>query len=380
MIRRQIKDFLLKSASQYPVVLVHGPRQSGKTTLCRDTFADKPYISLENPDTRERALQDPRGFFKSIPNGAILDEIQNVPHLLSYMQQIVDESNQKGLFIITGSNNFALQQAVTQTLAGRVAMLKLLPFSLDEIKELNASDSIDSLILSGGYPRYITERPDRFFFYQNYISTYVERDVRQIVNIKDAALFHRFLVLCAGRIGSILDYTSLSNDCGINVRTAKEWLSILEASFIGFTLNPWYMNRTKRLIKSPKFYFYDTGLACALLGIAEESQLNRDPLRGNLFENLVILERMKRSFNCAEQKNFWYYRTSDGKEIDLVEETGRILTPFEIKSSETFNSEFVKNFGVFEKEYPEMCGEKTVVYAGKESFEFKGVQVKNFRP
>lgn len=379
MIRRQIKDFLLKSASQYPVVLVHGPRQSGKTTLCRDTFADKPYISLENPDTRERALQDPRGFLKSILNGAILDEIQNVPHLLSYMQQIVDESNQKGLFIVTGSNNFALQQAVTQTLAGRVAMLKLLPFSLDEIKELNANDSIDSLILSGGYPRYITERPDQFFFYQNYISTYVERDVRQIVNIKDTALFHRFLVLCAGRIGSILDYTSLSNNCGINVRTAKEWLSILEASFIGFTLNPWYMNRTKRLIKSPKFYFYDTGLACALLGITEESQLNRDPLRGNLFENLVILERMKRSFNCAEQKNFWYYRTSDGKEIDLVEETGRILTPFEIKSSETFNSEFVKNFGVFEKEYPEMCGEKTVVYAGHESFEFKGVQVKNFR-
>lgn len=376
MIERQIKDFLIKAASEYPVVLVHGPRQSGKTTLCRATFGHKPYISLENPDVRERAIQDPRGFFNSLPSGAILDEIQNVPQLLSYMQQIVDDSKQNGMFIITGSNNFALQQAITQSLAGRVAMLKLLPFSMAETKDLNVDSSIDKLIISGGYPRYITERPDRTFFYQNYISTYVERDVRQIVNIKDASLFHRFLVLCAGRIGSILDYTTLSNDCGINVRTAKEWLSILEASFIGFSLNPWYVNRTKRLVKSPKFYFYDTGLACALLGIAEESQLNRDPLRGNLFENLVILEKMKQAYNRAEQKNFWYYRTSDGKEIDLVEETGRMLTPFEIKSSETFNSDYIKNFATFEKEYPEMCGEKIVIYGGCEDFEFKGALVK----
>jgi len=314
-----------------------------------------------------------------LPDGAILDEIQNVPQLLSYMQQIVDESHQKGLFIVTGSNNFALQQAITQTLAGRIAMLKLLPFSLEEIKDLNAGSSVDSLIISGGYPRYITERPDRSFFYQNYISTYVERDVRQIINIKDAALFHRFLVLCAGRIGSILDYTALSNDCGVSVKTIKEWLSILEASFIGFTLNPWYLNRTKRLVKSPKFYFYDTGLACTLLGIADENQLNRDPLRGNLFENLVILEKIKRAYNLVEQKNFWYYRTSDGKEIDLVEETGRVLTPFEIKSSATFNSDYIKNFDVFQKEYPELCGEKTVIYAGNENFEFKGIKVKGFK-
>ncbi len=369
---------LKKVAKEYPVVLVHGPRQSGKTTICRAVFTDKPYVSMENPDTRSRALEDPRGFLAVFPNGVILDEIQRTPNLLSYMQQIVDEKKQNGFFILTGSDNFSLQQITSQSLAGRIALLTLLPFSMKEIKSETWLTGTDKRILYGGYPRLITETPDRTFFFKNYIGSYIERDVRQIVNVKDSNLFHRFLTLCAGRIGSILDYTSLSNDCGISVKTVKEWLSILESSYICFLLNPWYVNRNKRLIKSPKLYFYDTGVACSLLGIYEEAQLNRDPLRGNLFENLVILEKIKQAFNTTKPSNFWYYRTSSGIEVDLVEENGHTLTPTEIKSAASFNSSFCKNLTVFKSEYPEESAGENIVYAGSENFTYKGIRVCNF--
>ena len=378
MIKREMSSTLKKVAKEYPVVLVHGPRQSGKTTICRAVFSDKPYVSMENPDTRSRALEDPRGFLADFPNGVILDEIQRTPNLLSYMQQIVDEKKQNGFFILTGSDNFSLQQITSQSLAGRIALLTLLPFSMKEIKSETWLAGTDKRILYGGYPRLITETPDRTFFFKNYIGSYIERDVRQIVNVKDSNLFHRFLTLCAGRIGSILDYTSLSNDCGISVKTVKEWLSILESSYICFLLNPWYVNRNKRLIKSPKLYFYDTGVACSLLGIYEETQLNRDPLRGNLFENLVILEKIKQAFNTTKPSNFWYYRTSSGIEVDLVEENGRTLTPTEIKSAASFNSSFCKNLTVFKSEYPEESAGENIVYAGSENFTYKGIRVCNF--
>lgn len=378
MIKREMSSTLKKVAKEYPVVLVHGPRQSGKTTICRAVFSDKPYVSMENPDTRSRALEDPRGFLADFPNGVILDEIQRTPNLLSYMQQIVDEKKQNGFFILTGSDNFSLQQITSQSLAGRIALLTLLPFSMKEIKSETWLTGTDKRILYGGYPRLITEMPDRTFFFKNYIGSYIERDVRQIVNVKDSNLFHRFLTLCAGRIGSILDYTSLSNDCGISVKTVKEWLSILESSYICFLLNPWYVNRNKRLIKSPKLYFYDTGVACSLLGIYEEAQLNRDPLRGNLFENLVILEKIKQAFNTTKPSNFWYYRTSSGIEVDLVEENGRTLTPTEIKSAASFNSSFCKNLTVFKSEYPEESAGENIVYAGSENFTYKGIRVCNF--
>lgn len=378
MIKREMSSTLKKVAKEYPVVLVHGPRQSGKTTICRAVFTDKPYVSMENPDTRSRALEDPRGFLADFPNGVILDEIQRTPNLLSYMQQIVDEKKQNGFFILTGSDNFSLQQITSQSLAGRIALLTLLPFSMKEIKSETWLTGTDKRILYGGYPRLITETPDRTFFFKNYIGSYIERDVRQIVNVKDSNLFHRFLTLCAGRIGSILDYTSLSNDCGISVKTVKEWLSILESSYICFLLNPWYVNRNKRLIKSPKLYFYDTGVACSLLGIYEEAQLNRDPLRGNLFENLVILEKIKQAFNTTKPSNFWYYRTSSGIEVDLVEENGHTLTPTEIKSAASFNSSFCKNLTVFKSEYPEESAGENIVYAGSENFTYKGIRVCNF--
>lgn len=371
MIEREMSFSLKKAANEYPVVLIHGPRQSGKTTLCRAVFPNKPYVSMENPDTRSRALDDPRGFLGGYPHGAIFDEIQRTPNLLSYMQQIVDEKKQNGLFILTGSDNFSLRQITSQSLAGRIALFNLLPFSMEEIKSQSWLDNVDKRILYGGYPRLVTEKPERTFFFRNYIGSYVERDVRQIINVKDTNLFQRFLALCAGRIGSILDYTSLSNDCGISVKTVKEWLSILEASYICFQLHPWYVNRTKRLIKSPKLYFYDTGVACALLEINEESQLNRDPLRGNLFENLVILEKIKKAFNTVKPSKFWYYRTSSGIEVDLVEEFGRNLIPTEIKSSASFHSDFCKNLDVFRSEYPNESTNGTVLYAGTEKFMYK---------
>lgn len=377
MIEREMKRTLLKAAKEYPVVLVHGPRQSGKTTLCKESFPQKPYVSLENPDVRLRAKEDPRGFLGEYADGAILDEIQRLPELLSYLQQIVDDCHQNGLFVLTGSDSFALRQETSQTLAGRIAVLTLLPLSISETKDIDWLSDADLRMISGGYPRNISERPDRSFFYRNYIASYVERDVRRLVNIKDSDLFRRFLTLCAGRVGALIDYASLSNDCGISVKTVKEWLAILGASFICFQLEPWFVNRTKRLVKTPKLYFYDTGLACALLGIDTPEQLSRDPLRGGIFENLVILEKMKQRFNAAEPDRFWFYRTSAGVEIDLVEECGRELLPTEIKSAATFNADFVKNFATFEKEYPE-CGERTVAYAGSESFAYKGVQVKNY--
>lgn len=380
MIERQITKAVQKAAREYPVVVVHGPRQSGKTTLCKMAFPKKNYYSLENPDVRERVLADPRRFFDENPRGAIIDEIQNAPELLSYMQQIVDDKKKNGLFILTGSNNLLLMDKVTQTLAGRIAIFTLLPFSLAELQS-DASllkKNLDTQILYGGYPRLLSQKINRTSFYQNYIASYVERDVRHLLNIKDASLFRRFLQLCATRIGNMFDAVSLSNDSGISVKTVNEWLSVLEMSFICFRLQPWYQNRNKRLVRTPKIYFYDTGVACSLLGLHTPEQLNHDPLRGGLFENLVISEALKSNYNSAASADFWYYRTSNGVEVDLVKQDGRFLYPVEIKSSQTFHPDFVKNIEKFSADYSDVCKKPKVVYAGKEEFTFKDVNVCNY--
>lgn len=380
MLERQITKAVQKASREYPVVVVHGPRQSGKTTLCKMAFPKKNYYSLENPDVRERVLADPRSFFEENPRGAIIDEIQNAPELLSYMQQIVDDKKKNGLFILTGSNNLLLMDKVTQTLAGRIAIFTLLPFSLGELQS-NASllkKNLDTQILYGGYPRLLSQKINRTSFYQNYIASYVERDVRQLLNIKDASLFRRFLQLCATRIGNMFDAVSLSNDCGISVKTVNEWLSVLEMSFICFRLQPWYQNRNKRLVRTPKIYFYDTGVACSLLGLHTPEQLNHDPLRGGLFENLVISEALKSNYNSAASADFWYYRTSNGVEVDLVRQDGRFLYPVEIKSSQTFHPDFVKNIEKFSADYSDVCKQPKVVYAGKEEFIFKDMYVCNY--
>ena len=376
-IERQIATAAREAAKELPVITIVGPRQSGKTTLAKALFPDKPYRTLENPRTYEYAKSDPEAFLAELADGAILDEVQRVPDLLSYIQGIVDEKGVNGLFVLTGSSNLLLMKSVSQTLAGRCAIFTLLPFSLEEADGLLPKDDMLSAILAGGYPRMLASGVKRNTFFDGYINTYVERDVHQLLKIKDALLFTNFLRILVGRIGSLLDVTSISNDTGISTKTVTEWLSILHTSYICFLLPPWYENRGKRLTKSPKIYFYDTGLACALAGIDNAEQLNRDPLRGGLFENLVILERMKRAYNNGTRPNLYFYRDSKGVEVDLVEYTGRKLFPTEIKSSATFNPSFCKNLSLFAERYSDVCGQPSVVYAGSESFTFKGV---SFRP
>ena len=377
-IERHIAAAVKEASTELPVITIVGPRQSGKTTLAKALFPNKPYKTLEDPDTRMLATNDPRTFFAGIPDGAILDEVQRVPELLSYIQGIVDEKGVNGLFVLTGSSNLLLMKNVSQTLAGRCAIFTLLPFSLGEADELLPKGDMLYAILAGGYPRFLSGGIRRKTFFDGYINTYVERDVHQLLKIKDTLLFTNFLRLLVGRIGTILDVTSISNDTGVSTKTVMEWLSILHTSYICFLLPPWYENRGKRLIKSPKLYFYDTGLACALAGISDPEQLDRDPLRGALFENLVILEAMKRAFNAGERPDLYFYRDSKGVEVDLVEHYGRKLIPTEIKSAATFNPAFCKNLTVFADRYSDVCEQPSVVYAGSESITFKGVLFKPF--
>ncbi len=350
MIKRDIENILLKLANQYPVVTITGPRQSGKTTLIKYVFPNKKYVNLETPDIRQFALTDPRGFLNQYDD-AILDEIQRAPDLLSYIQPIVDENKEPGRFIITGSQQFEVLNNISQSLTGRTALLKLLPFSISEIKNNVDVSLIDKLIYNGFYPRIYDMNIDPHQAIGDYIITYVERDIRQLISIKDLNLFEKFLKLCAGRIGQLLNLQSLANDAGISHTTARSWISILEASYIIFLLPPWFNNFSKRLIKSPKLYFYDVGLASYLLGIENEKQVFRDPLRGNLFENLIIIEVLKYRFNKGKKSNLYFYRDSKGLEIDLIYEAGRNIFPIEIKSGATVSEDYFKDLKRFLQYY-----------------------------
>ncbi len=345
MIPREISPILVEMTRAYPVVTVTGPRQSGKTTICRHVFPDFEYRNLEAPDVRGYALDDPRGFLKSHAKGVIIDEIQRAPHLLSYIQTIVDERNEPGQFVITGSQQFEVMNAISQSLAGRTALLKLLPFSIEELRGHLPKLRIDTLLFTGFYPR-IHDRmlqPTRAL--GDYFETYVERDLRQLASIQDLSAFERFVRLCAGRIGQPLNLVGLGNDAGVSHATVRKWLTLLEASYIVFLLRPWHANISKRLVKTPKLYFYDVGLASFLLGIDEEAQLRRDPLRGHLFENMLVMEAVKYRLNRGKRSNLHFYRESNGTEIDLIAEQGRSLAAVEMKSGETINRDFFKGFG-----------------------------------
>ena len=378
IIKRQILETLLKFSSSYPVITVIGPRQSGKTTLIRDAFKNKPYFNLEDPEKREIIKADPRKFFNDCKDtGAIIDEIQRFPELLSYIQVIVDEKKENGFFIISGSQQFNLLEGITQSLAGRTAILKLMPFSFNEIE--NYTDiKTDTVILGGGYPKIYSENIDKYYYYQNYIETYIERDLRQLIAIKDLSSFRIFLKLCAGRIGQILNMDSLSNDVGVSSKTIKNWISILETSFILFRLQPFFENRGKRLIKSPKLYFYDTGLACYLLGLENSNQLERDPLRGSLFENLVLTEFIKSDYNKGKNPELYFYRDSNGNEIDIVKYVSRQFQTIEVKSAMTFNKDFLKNIKHFENLYKDRIHSQYLIYNG-ENLEIKNIKLLNFK-
>ena len=378
LIHRDIELELLKMASSYPVVTIIGPRQSGKTTLVRNLFSNKPYITLENIDERKFAESDPRGFLAKYPQGAIFDEIQRFPELLSYIQGIVDEKNINGMFILTGSHQLRLQESITQSLAGRTAMLKLLPLAISELVSNGINSSLDEYLLNGMYPRIFKENINPTKYYRDYVQTYVERDVRQIVNVKDLNMFQHFLKLCAGRIGQVFNSHSLSNELGITHNTVRDWISVLEASFLIFRLQPYYENFGKRLIKSPKLYFTDVGLASYLLDIISVEQVSRDPLRGNLVENLVILESMKYQQNLGREPRFYYYRDSNNNEVDMLYKTGHELIPIEIKSSRTFTPEFLKGLQHFKAIAQEKCSKGFLIYAGEQEQNIGFVSVLNY--
>jgi hypothetical protein len=377
MIARDITKELEAAAKEFPVVTVFGPRQSGKTTLVQMTFPEKPYFSLEDPDTRLSAEIDPRGFFAQAPQGAVLDEVQRLPLLLAYIQGIVDRARKPGMFILTGSHQPEINQAVSQTLAGRTAVLTLLPFSLAELSAYRANWAAFDLITTGAFPRIHQESVSPARFFNGYIQTYVERDVRALINLKDLRPFQQFLVLLAGRIGQVINYASLSNDLGVSATTVKNWVSVLKASFVVFELPPFFENVGKRMIKSPKIYFIDTGLAAHLLGIDSPEQVRRDPLRGGLYENLVILEFLKSRMNQGRRADFYFFRDTHGNEIDLVMRQGSRFIPIEIKSSATFTPDFMKGIEWFRNLLTRRSAGGFVLYDGTERFTVRGTEVLN---
>jgi predicted AAA+ superfamily ATPase len=376
----RIAEKLVKSYSkEFRALAVVGPRQSGKTTLVRKVFPQKAYVSLENPDERQLAELDSRAFLARFPKGAILDEVQRVPSLFSYLQQVLDETNKEGLFILTGSNNFLLQQSVSQTLAGRIGYIDLLPLSLAEIQEFGGHRRrTNELILLGCYPELFDKKRSPGIWYPSYIRTYVERDVKLLRNIENSGLFNRFLQLCAGRIGQQLNVAAISNECGIDVKTVNAWLGILQSSYIVHLLPPYFNSFNKRIVKTPKLYFIDTGLACSLLGIRTETELSVSHFRGALFENYVIMEMFKKKYNEGANSLLYYWRDNKGVEVDLLVDGGGQLLPVEIKSAQTFQEDYLNSMN----QWNNFSGNKggTLLYDGEQEFvKANGTRIKNWR-
>lgn len=377
MIIREISKELVQSALEYPVVTVLGPRQSGKTTLVQMTFPDKEYFSLEDPDVRMATEADPRGFLDQMKDGGIVDEVQRVPALLSYIQGIVDKHKRPGRFILTGSHQPELHQAISQSLAGRTALLTLWPFSFSELRHYKPDWTPFELCVRGCFPRLHEERLDTRRFFNGYLQTYVERDVRALIQLRDLTQFQNFLTLLAGRVGQIVNFTSLSNDVGVSSTTIRNWLNVLKASYVVFELPPFFENIRKRVIKSSKIYFTDVGLAAFLLGIHTEEHASRDPLRGNLYENLVIAEIAKGALNRGIRPELYFYRDSHGNEVDLlIREKGKLI-PVEIKSSATFSKEFLKGIERFRALGVKSTLTGAVLYRSDRQFSVHNVRVFN---
>ncbi len=377
MITRDISEELRRSAAEYPVVTILGPRQSGKTTLARMTFPDKPYLSLEDPDVRLGAEADPRGFLGRMQGGGILDEIQRLPTLLSYIQGMVDRDGRRGRFILTGSHQPRLHEAISQSLAGRTAMLTLWPFSCHELRHYESALRPYDLIVRGCFPRLHEERLEPRRFYNGYLQTYVERDVRALIQLRNLSQFEKFLMLLAGRVGQLVNLASLSNDAGVSTTTIRNWLSVLKASYVVFELLPFSENVRKRVVKSPKMFFTDVGLAAFLLGIHTEEQASRDPLRGSLYENLIVADVLKAALNKGIRPEVYFSRDSHGNEVDLVIKEGGTITPVEIKSAATFSADFVKGLERFRTLGVKRVTAGAVLYSGEQQFSVRGVRVFN---
>lgn len=391
MIKRTLTPYLQRDAGFYPVVTLTGPRQSGKTTLVRSAFPHHDYVSLEDPDSRAFATEDPRGFLDRFAGPVILDEAQRVPDLFSYIQGLVDQDDKAGRFVLTGSQNFLLMSALSQSLAGRSAVLHLLPFSRAELEGesqaapddprglfANSESSLDlwPAIHTGFYPRIHARGIPAGVWMPDYVQTYVERDLRSLVNIGDLSTFEQFLRLCAGRVGQLLNYSSLANDCGVSVDTTRRWLSVLETSFLVFRLPPHYRNFNKRLVKSPKIYFHDTGLACYLLGIREADMLPTHPLRGALFENYVMAEVAKAFAHHRRQRQMHFWRDRSGYEIDLLLSREEDLYAVEIKSGQTVGGDDFDSLTRWGDLASQPLDRGTLVYGGDQAYQRNGISVR----
>lgn len=378
VIHRELSTIAAHLLRKYPLITINGPRQSGKSTFAKLLKPDFQYINLEDIDHRRFAINDPKGFIEKYNHHIILDEVQNAPQLLSQLQVHTDAVGKNGMYILTGSQNFQLFEKISQSLAGRTALCTLLPFSLNELAEKKLPAKWESLCWKGMYPRLHHQNIKPEIFYPDYITTYIERDTRQIMNIKDLGLFRRFMSLCAGRAGQVLNMNDLSNNLGVDNKTVKQWLTVLESSYIIYLLPPYYQNFNKRVLKTPKLYFYDTGIAAYLLGIRSASDLENHFAKGALFENFIITELMKNCYNKSVQPNFYYFRDSNGNEVDLVMEQAGYLQAIEIKSAKTINDSFFKGLQYFISLSTKRV-KTTCVYGGTDHYTFKGHAVENWK-
>lgn len=379
-IQRTLGKRILRYARQFPVVTITGPRQSGKTTLCRMLFPQKHYFSLEDLDLRNRARTDPRGFLEDcLPGGAVLDEVQRVPELTSYLQTVVDKTTRSNLFILTGSQNFQLLHSVSQSLAGRTALATLLPFSYAEAYSKRGAGTLEQILYRGFYPRIHDKKLNPTEALSFYVSTYLERDVRSLLQVRQLSQFETFLKLCAARTGQILNLSSLGSDCGINHNTAKSWLSVLEASYIVHLVRPHHRNYRKRLVKAPKLHFVDVGLACYLLDITHPSQLAQHPLKGALFETFVFGEILKQGLNAGRPTQLFYFRDNLGNEVDLLIEEGRRIIPIEIKLGKTVGEDALKGLRFYAKLNPASAKLGRLIYGGNQSLRWTPFEVLSYK-
>lgn len=380
MIPRQAQQAATRLARGFPVVAITGPRQAGKTTLARDLFSQHAYVSLEDPEQRSFALEDPRGFLARFRGGVILDEVQRCPQLFSYLQGVVDERPVMGQFVLTGSQQFGLQSAISQSLAGRVGLLQLLPFSMAELAQAGRlPEDLDTLLLTGGYPPLYDRDLSPDLWFPSYVATDVERDVRQMLAVRDLDRFQRFVRLCAARSGHLLNLSSLASDAGISHVTAREWLTVLEASYLVLRLPPYHSNFGKRLVKTPKLYFLDVALAAWLLGIRDRDAISIHAQRGALFETLVVSEFVKMRFHAAQPIDLYFWRDNVGLEVDLLFDIGNALQAIECKSGSTFASDWLPSLNRWQSLTSSTSRTPWIVYGGTDSYQRQGAQVLSWR-
>jgi predicted AAA+ superfamily ATPase len=380
MLARDAEKTLIRLAKSFPIVAITGPRQAGKTTLAKAVFKGKPYVSLENPDEREFAQNDPKRFLARFPNGAVLDEVQRCPSLLSWLQGLVDERGVMGDFVLTGSAQFDLIEGITQTLAGRVGRVELLPLSSRELKAANQlPNSLSQMLIQGGYPALYDRKITTQDWFSNYVATYVERDVRQLISVRNLSQFQTFLKMCASRTGQLINLTSLGADCGISAVTAKQWLSVLETSYIVTLLRPHHSNFGKRLVKTPKIYFLDSGLAAWLMGIRSAETLETHAARGALFESWVVSELYKKRLNAGLPIDLFFWRDNTGNEVDLIVENEKGLQPIEIKSGSTYASDWSQGLKKWQALAQNSSLEPAILYGGESTFEREGLKVWGWR-